>query len=161
MKRNREEWQDGEECEQSGAPPDGGKGLEAGWDGEWPPDLGPEELWWNIDRDFDGAQENEAEREPGLEDRIDRELEARADLTPQQMAGIDLLHALFPRGFVFCTPEMHDRSQVPEEQRNHILYTHDNIERMWGALYGHFERGSQGPADSDPDADPDADPEGV
>lgn len=142
MKRDREEWEDGEAGEPtSGNPREGGEGLEEGWDGEWPPDLGPEALWWNIDRELAGAEETESQREQGLEDRVGRELEARADLTPQQVAGIDLLHALFPRGFVFCTPENRDRSEVPEKQRNHILYTHENIKRMWGALYGHFEVG--------------------
>ena len=152
MKRDREESEDGEDGEagerMSGNPREGGQGLEEGWDGEWPPDLGPEALWWNIDREFTGAEETGSQREQGLEDRVDRELEARADLTPQQVAGIDLLHALFPRGFVFCTPENRDRSQVPEEQRNHILYTHENIERMWGALYGHFESGGLGGSDA-------------
>lgn len=135
MKRSGEQWEEGEQGT-THREEDESPGL--GWDGEWPPDLEVEELLRHIDRQIG------SEHEPDMEDRVDRELEARADLTPQQVAGIDLLHALFPRGFVFCTPENRDQSQVPEEQRNHILYTHVNIERMWGALYGHFERGDPG-----------------
>lgn len=69
------------------------------------------------------------------------EWDKEADLTDLQREWMQQIDELFPRGVILCMPANRDTSQVPEEQDNHIFFTNQNIERMWGALYDFFETG--------------------
>ena len=72
---------------------------------------------------------------------------ARNDLNAEQKSWIEKLRTLFPRGFVFGTPACDADAPFFEPRRQHIVFSHINIEYVWDALYEHFEL----PEDESPD----------
>lgn len=119
------------------------QGARAQMPEELPEKDSPSGPWPRADREeMGGSRESGGSRShQGLtsQDLPAQGTAARADLDRDQLAWLDRLNDLFPRGFLFCTPAKEDSSQLPWEQKNHILFSYRNLDRMWGALYGQFE----------------------
>lgn len=112
--------------------------LAASEEGDWLP--GPSHRWteweWSEDPDSETVVTCSAYE---FADGGGVDGPARADLNAEQKAWIEKLRTLFPRGFVFGTPACEADAPFFEPRRQHIVFSHINIEYVWDALYEHFE----------------------